>query len=106
MGLKKNLLIKDIIRQVHKELIESQEEREAEGQEPLFTVESLKIEANFVAVDDKHAETGFGFHLLKAGANISYKKEQIHKITLNLTIKESDNTQITYNPVCPPPPNI
>ncbi len=84
----KNLLIKDLIRQIHKELIESQTERENENLEPLFSVESLKIEANFVAVDDQQAEAGFGFHLLKAGGKINYKQEQIHKITLNLTTIE------------------
>ncbi len=36
---------------------------------PLFKVETLKIKANFIAVDDQEAEAGFGFHLLKAGGN-------------------------------------
>lgn len=97
----KNLLIKYLIRQIHKELIESQKEREAEGLEPLFTVESLKIEANFIAVDDQKAEAGFGFHLLKAGAKVNYKQEQIHKITLNLTTIDQDDTFPSIQPVAP-----
>ena len=86
----KNLLIKDLIRQVHRELVASQEERDEEGLPPLFQVDSLVIEANFVVVDDQKAEAGFGFSLLKAGAEVNYKHEQIHKITLNLSSKGRD----------------
>lgn len=51
----KNIMVKDLIREVHEELIESQVERESENQKPLFIVDELTIEANFIVADDQGA---------------------------------------------------
>lgn len=79
-----NILIKDLIRKVHHELVESQKEREATGLDPLFIIDKLTIEANFIVTDDQQASGGIGIALLKADAKVNYRNEQIHKIMLEL----------------------
>jgi hypothetical protein len=81
----KPLFIKELIRQVHNELAESQEERELEGQDALFEVEKLTIEANFIATDSETESGGIDFKLLKYNAGGSSKNERVHKVTLELT---------------------
>lgn len=84
----KPLFIKELIRQVHDELIQSQIAREDKGLPSLFEVDKLTIEANFIVTDDQEAEAGFGFQLLKASAKVNYKNEQVHKVTLELNTKQ------------------
>ena len=89
----KSLFIKDLVRQVHKELLESQQEREAKGDSALFKVEKLTIEANFIVTDDQQTSAGIGFHLLKADAKVNYKTEQVHKVTLKLGLENTCTTE-------------
>jgi hypothetical protein len=94
-----SLFIGELIRRVHKELVDSQMQREAEGLDNLFEVEKLTIEANFVVTQSSEGKGHFDFKVLTFGGvgvdgNNSYKKEQVHKITLVLktmssTISES-----------------
>ncbi len=86
----KNILIKDLIRQIHTELIESQQERESKGTPTLFEVKKLTIEAHFVVSDEREVETGIGLSLIKAGLNGNYKNEEVHKITLELGVTNSN----------------
>lgn len=89
----RSLFIKDLIRRVHKELIESQAEREAAGEEPLFTVQDMTIEAHFVVQESKAAEGGVDFRLLtfggaRAGGKKEAQQQQVHKIVLRLRVAE------------------
>jgi hypothetical protein len=81
-----DLFIKTLIRRVHNELIESREEREREGQEPIFSVTGLTLEVNFVVERSKEAKGGLDFKVVTVGGiNIggarTYKQQQIHKVT-------------------------
>lgn len=86
----KSLFIKDLIRRVQQELLESQKERIANGEPAIFQVEKMTIEVNFVVSQSSEAKGGFDFKLItiggiKIGGSKEYQQEQIHKITLSLT---------------------
>lgn len=81
---KKPLFIMDLIRQIQSELIESQRQREQEGLSALFEVESLTVEAQFIATDSSKEKGGFDLKILTLGGESTYSSEQVHKITLTL----------------------
>jgi hypothetical protein len=82
------LFIRDLIRRVHAELLESREERERLGLPPVFEVQTMTIEVNFVATESKDMRGGLDFRVITAGASRSYDQQQVHKITLSLTAVE------------------
>lgn len=84
-----SLFIKDLIRRVHAELIESRAERELSGELPIFTVDGLTLEVNFVAEESKDVKGGLDFKVITVGGvNVggakTYHQQQVHKVTLNL----------------------
>jgi hypothetical protein len=79
------LFVRELIRRVHQELVESRAQRERLGLSPIFEVESMTIEVNFVASESKEAQGGLDFKLITAGAKRQYDQQQIHKMTLVLT---------------------
>lgn len=94
-----SLFIKDLIRRVHAELLESRAEREAAGEPPIFTVESLTLEVNFVAEKSKDVKGGLDFKVITVGgANLggalTYHQQQVHKVTLNLVTAAADSNDI------------
>ena len=52
------LFVKELIRRVHQELKDSKAERERSGEPPIFEVERMTIEVNFVAIESKEARGG------------------------------------------------
>jgi len=93
-----NLFIKELIRKVHDELIESQKEREEKKIDSLFTVKDMTIEVNFIAEKSTKVEGGLDFKVVTVGGNTDIKSQQIHKITLNLEvekIKEEESTPLS-----------
>lgn len=88
-SMTENLFIKELIRKVHDELIESQKEREINGIDPLFTVRDMTIEVNFIAEKSLSAKGGLDFKVVTIGGNTDIKSQQIHKITLNLEVDRS-----------------
>jgi len=87
--ISKNLFIKDLIRRVQVELMESQKEREQNGEPAIFEVEKMTIEVNFVAIESKKAEGGLDFKIIAVGGidlggSAGIQQQQIHKITLSL----------------------
>lgn len=78
------LNIKELIHAVRQELSESELERRQKHIPPLFVVDNLKIEVNFVV--EKKTTTGGGLNLkiVDVGRDVSYNSQQIHKITLEL----------------------
>ena len=89
----KPLFIGELIRQVQRELIESQSQRESEGQTALFEVESLTVEAHFVVSNSTTSKGGFDLKIITLGGEKAYKEEQVHKISLKLKTlpAEEDN---------------
>ncbi len=80
------LFIAELIRKVHDELTRSQEIRESEGKEPLFVVNDLTIEVNFVATESSSKKGGLDFKIITAGAEKEYNMQETHKVTLNLVV--------------------
>jgi Trypsin-co-occurring domain 2 len=78
------LFVKELIRRVHQELEESRAEREAVGGAPIFEVERLTVEANFVAVDSSQRKGALDFRLITVGGARDIQQQQVHKITLSL----------------------
>lgn len=81
----KPLFIKELIRRVHRELVDSQKEREENQEEPLFFVEKLVVEANFAIVESKGAKGGIDLKFITLGKQRDYSEQQVHKITLTLS---------------------
>jgi hypothetical protein len=79
------LFIRELIRRVHRELLESRSEREEEGLEPIFEVQGMTIEVNFVAAESKEAKGGLDFRVITVGGSRQYDSQQVHKITLTLS---------------------
>ncbi|MEK6283163.1 MAG: trypco2 family protein [Acidobacteriota bacterium] len=84
-----SLSLKEMIRRVQTELMESQLEREASGLPALFAVDGLTLEVNFVVTKSKGASGGFDFKVLtfggiKAGGDLEHQEQQTHKIILSL----------------------
>ena len=78
-----SLFIKDLIRKVNDELIESRTERIRSGEPAIFEVEKLTIEVNFVAVVNKEARAGIEFRVITVGGKLggggSIQQQQIHR---------------------------
>jgi hypothetical protein len=79
------LFIRELIRRVHRELLESRAEREEEGLAPIFEVQGMTIEVNFVATESRDAKGGLDFRVITAGVSRRYDEQQVHKITLTLS---------------------
>jgi len=85
------LSLKDLIRHVKKEIIESQRESVVNHEDALFVVQGLTLEVNFIVTKSKGGTGGFEFKVLtfggiKAGGDLEHQEQQIHKITLSLTV--------------------
>ena len=79
-----NISLKQLIKKVSDELIESRSERIAELREPIFEIDSLTIEASFTVSNSKNASGGFDLHILSGNLDKLSSSEKIHKITLKL----------------------
>jgi hypothetical protein len=84
------LFVKELIRRVHQELKDSKTERERSGEPPIFEVERMTIEVNFVAIESKEAKGGLSFKIITVGGvdlggGASYQHQQVHKMTLSLS---------------------
>lgn len=84
------LLLKDLIRQVRREVAEAVREHIASGEESMFAVESLTLEVYFVVGSHEETKAGISAKLfavagLEAGGAHASSKEQTHKVTLQLS---------------------
>lgn len=79
------LFIRDLIRHVDQELRGSQRERVAAGEAPIFEVDNLVLEVNFVATSSADARGGVDFKIITVGAGGSYERQQVHKVTLSMS---------------------
>jgi Trypsin-co-occurring domain 2 len=99
-----SLSLKELIRRVQKELIESQREREEDGQKAIFEVEKLTLEVHFIVAQSSEGKGGIDFKILTfGGANVSggrnYQNQQIHKIILSLKVIPDGSEPLTSPPV-------
>ena len=99
--LRNSISLKDAIRLVQEELINSQIEREANNIQPLFEVERLTIEANCVFTKKENSELGFDVRLLslfsfKSGLVDTDEKSFVQKIKLELkAVSDTNNPEIS-----------
>ncbi|HSK74544.1 MAG TPA: trypco2 family protein [Pyrinomonadaceae bacterium] len=83
------LSLKELIRRVQQELVDSQKEREEKGDDALFEVEKLTLEVNFVVTRSNDAKGSLDFKVLTVGGislggGKNYQQQQVHKIILSL----------------------
>jgi Trypsin-co-occurring domain 2 len=81
-----SLGIKDLIRRVRVELTESHREREDAGEPPLFVVQDLTVEANFVVTKAKSGQGGLDLKIITVGGGRHVEHQQVHKLTLTLAV--------------------
>lgn len=89
------LSLKELIRAVSDELIESREERLASHTPPIFEVDELTIEAGFVITESDSGGGGFDLKILKADVKTDYAQETVHKISLKLRALSNNSAQRT-----------
>lgn len=87
------LCLKDVIRSVQTQLMESEKEREQMELPPLFTVKEVEIEMNFVVERSFAAQTEANIIVVDASGEAGYRKEEINriKVTLSTDISNTDN---------------
>jgi hypothetical protein len=89
--------LSDLIHQVKLDLAEAMKRHEAGQSGPEFVVESVELEVNFVIEEMQKAEGGAKAALFaigfKAKGEKTYKTEQVHKITLQLTAREKPSAE-------------
>jgi hypothetical protein len=94
---KKKFPLSDLIQQVKSDLSEAMKRHEASEGGPEFVVESVELEVNFVIEEKQKAEGGAKASLFAVGFNATgektYKTEQVHKITLQLTAREKSSVE-------------
>jgi len=84
------LMLKDLIRQVKQELLAVISEREELGEAPIFALNDLTLEVNFVVATEGKIGGNVSVKLLAvAGLNANgerkYSREQVHRVTLHLS---------------------
>jgi hypothetical protein len=84
--------ISSLIRKVHNELIKSQELREGENLPPLFEVESLVIEANFIVSQSTDQKGKIDLKIVGVDGVKSNREEEVHKLILKLKTADFENT--------------
>lgn len=97
-----DLKIRDLIQSVRNELIESEKERKIKGLPPLFYVDALRIEANFMAEKSNKDGGKVDFKIVSIGSDKGNSSASIHKIILDLkstaTLADVASTVITDPP--------
>ena len=81
--------LKEMIREVQNELVESQRDRERSHQEALFELEKVDLEVNFVVTRDHKAKGGVSFKIpivggFEVGAEGAWQNQFVHKVAVSL----------------------
>ena len=97
--------LKDIIRRISAELIESQDERRRSGEAAVFEVSSLDIELNFVVTNSRSGNLGMDLKVVKGGGERRYDEQQVQRLVLHLTAPnaghKADGTYSYYDEAPP-----
>lgn len=80
------IALKELLRQIQKELVDSENERKKHGFEPLFKVHSLDIQAHFVLKKTTKGKGLFDLKLITIGGERTLAKEMVHTISLHLEL--------------------
>jgi hypothetical protein len=84
-----SLQVKDLIRMVTDELMQSRQEREDRHEPAIFEVEKLTLEVHFVAQTSTEFNGGLDLKVVTVGGGHvggkrTYQNQQVHTITLTL----------------------
>jgi len=89
--MKEYISIKELIRMVQTELMESQRERTRDGQPILFETSELEIELNTVLSEDADGACTIGIPLLKSEISSKYNEQHSQKIKLKFKVSHSED---------------
>jgi len=99
-----SLSLKEMIQQVRDELVASERERKAKGQEALFQVDQVELVVNFVVTKTSKAKAGFSFQVLTfggldLGGDKGRQDQSVHTITLTLkAVDPGDQHRVGSDP--------
>jgi hypothetical protein len=79
-----DLELGDLIRQVSKELLDSQTERLAQGGQAVFQVSGLDIEVSFIITKSKGLSGGIDLKVIRADGDRHFEEQEVHRIVLHL----------------------
>jgi hypothetical protein len=79
-----DLKLGDLIRQVSKELLDSQAERIAQGGQAVFQVSGLDIEVSFVITKSKGVSGGIDLKVIRADGDRHFEEQEVHRIVVHL----------------------
>lgn len=88
--MENNLHIAELLKKVQEELILSEKRRLNNETPPLFRVNDLTIEVNFLVEESSHMDGEFNLKVITSGMKIESKSQSVHKITLNLKAIEQE----------------
>lgn len=89
--MKKSISMKELIRMVQKELMESQFERNREGQPVLFEASELEIELNTVLEESDGGKCTIGIPVVNGEMNTKINEQFTQKIKLKLKVSDTGN---------------
>lgn len=92
-GMEDNLPLKEFVRAVQSELIESEKEREESDIPPLFKVDSLEIEASVVASKRVEGKGGISIQVVSLGGGGHVEEQSVQKIKLTLSAVEEEDIE-------------
>jgi hypothetical protein len=85
------LHLEEVIAQVQGELMAAEAARIEAGRPSLFAVTGLTLEVNVVATWTATANGGVTvLNVVTVGGQASYERQQVHKVTLTLTVPPAD----------------
>ena len=97
-----SLPLKEIIRSIHCQLIESENERKDMKLPAAFHVKNVELEMNFIIEREFETQAEANIVVVDANSSYKYRKEEVHKIKLTLeSNSDIDLFSRMINPIMP-----
>jgi hypothetical protein len=90
--------LKDLLRQTRLEIESAAREREAAGEEGLFQVDSVTIEAHFIVRRNAGIDGSFKLLAVTLDGSGKYEKEQVQKVTVVLSPVQAGKPAASVQP--------
>jgi Trypsin-co-occurring domain 2 len=115
--------VKELIQKISEDLLDSEQERTARGQRPVFEVSELTVELAFVVSRTRQGRGGLDLRVVSVGGDIGRANEQTQRMTLRLIAvggaderagraasqagaESTDLTRLDYDDVLPVRPRL
>ena len=82
--MKTELGLTEVIRKIRQELFELYNERQENGQAPLFRIDTCELELNVISRIESKAGGKVSFGIFVTNIEGDYSKEKVHKLKLSL----------------------